>query len=520
MGNFRQRDFSGGMVDTDLGKGIPGNSYQYAENLMFDGDKLGYRGKITQVSPVGPDGTVLGYHRYVSGAYGDVIIQDLDTSVGLCLTCLKFTSAGSVNGYFVLRFAAGPGIVNGLMVHDAVTLLGDAFVMIQVGTAAYFWCELGAAKYAFRWDGQMVTGHVLERVATAADIELNTEWVPAARAGVFAYGRVFLATAAGAAGTFNAVGVSKTVDDFDLPKLVFDEQRISCGARAGEDILGFCPFGAGRMLVFFRNSVWLMRECDREPQKMAVECLDPDHGCVGAYAFGPVDGGVWFVSDDGVHAVSAAGKLDAVPLTAPISRFWGDHVSFATVPRLTSLVAHQARVHIGVPVDGAALTHDLVYDLRRRCWVGLWSDFPVGGFVVEHTTAGGQVKVVSGGGDLWRITDDVGIWRSGMNNVRFKSRVFDADRTLPTLFTRANLDCYGAGSANLTPPVFCTCDLATVDADTAATVTHHAGLVVEGHVGVPGVICRIMNRIYLDLTVQGIFHLFGFEIRYRGKGRG
>lgn len=525
------------MCDTAAGGPVPADSYRYAENLDFDNAVLTFRPQVArELSQVFKQSLGLaplvnrGVFRHASGSYGDcVVVAAGDTGAdNVVFRCFRFDYSALADDSFRLEFPALYGHADGCLWGDDGVAIGAPVVFLQVGAAAYAWVPRGAEVLAFRWDGTVALGiGALVQLPTVYGAgEGGVEWVPPCRAAAYAYGRVFCAVTSGGSQVYNSLAVSAPVTGNGNPRLMFDGVQLDIGLEFADDILGMCPVGGGRLLVFKRNSVWTVSGCDGAPGGMVCELLDAVRGCVGPSAFVPVGGAVWYASDDGIRKVegSGAGNVSAahVPLTAPVGAFWSARVTWpAGITPLASAVICGSRVLFSLPLDSTALNAVLVYSLALGCWTGVWTGLNAGGLVVSQLSGGPGLKMLGPDGSLQRLLTA----RASLGNAvtaRFVSRAFDGgvpDQT--KLFLRSETALLSDATRNdgtVEVPdwvdVPAVADFRSLDHETGASVTHLAGASMSGAVTKLCVLGRVCRELSLDILFKsGIVRLRSLSVQ-------
>lgn len=496
-----QDDFSDGMVDTPVdGKPISDKSFLYSEDMEFLGNFLINRKRASCYHSY--SFVLRGSYRFsIAGLDAIVIAFRTGTVDYVRLGVYSLSSTGeSIASFRVLSFPSLFGYSDGALYGDTDNPVSAPIVFLQVGNAAYVWVKRGADVLAFRWDGNVSSALVQLPTGYGAG-EGNIECMPSARAACFAYGRVFCATTNSSGTVFDSLSVSKVVSDFSNPKLQFLAYTVDLGSASSDDILGMCPVGNGRLVVFKRNSVWMVTGCDGEPSGIKSEVWDAVHGCVGPTAFVQVLGDVWFISDDGVRSVSGSGNYpkfsSQLPETAPISRFWSQRVDWPlSVSYLASAAVYDGRLLFSVPLDGAVLNSLLVYDISRSCWVGVWTDMPACGMHSVNVVSGAGLKLLDSTGSLYRFLSGV---EYDLGNVRFVSRrlsgaVFSGVKS----FVRAQVGLVCDGAYSDGTPRATVADFRTLD-ETDLQATHIDDRSCYGCENVPLSIGRNSRSLSVDI---------------------
>jgi hypothetical protein len=511
-----QSDFSGGMVDTAANGVTPANSYLFASNLDLCGGRLVGRPRLETVK----------YHTFgMEAVHSDGVFRFSDSSFGDCLFYVAhrpLADSFEFDGYLLnaegvylapVRIAFPPlfGHSDGRFYGSETAPLQTPFVFLQVGSAAYAWVTRGGAGYAFRWDGTAAGTPLLGQFTQLSTVYGTGDYVPPARAALFAYGRVFLAVETGATGVFSSAAASAPVDNTGVPRLVFDAAKTDCGLGAADDILGMAALGNGRIAVFKRNSVWLLTGCAGEPSRMVCECADADHGCIGHAAFVTADQGCWFVSDDGIRMIDLSGRALRVPKTVPISDFWKRVVFDAAPSPVASAVVFGDRLLFSIGLDYPGMNAILVYSLSCGCWVGVWSGagMACAGLVVGDLSTGRQLKLLGDDCTLQALSLTQPMLFGAYWPGRFISRPFLCGQVArEKMFTRASMTLRSCGMDGETP-VNLVATIASYDPILAASVTHATGVTYTGVCLPRAFIGRRLRSCSLDFTfTAGFVELF------------
>lgn len=516
MGSEIQDDFSGGMQDTDLGKGIPKNTYLYAKNLTFRGTELGIRPLIFSCS-LATEGTLLNVFPYIIPALGSTVVHAVSTSTYvLSLYYLRLFTSSATRFHF--KFPDSGGYSDGFL-HTPHAVVGFRQVFLQIGNNVYFWItSRNFEKYAFKTTVMNVLSgdYYFTAVPLVCDTIGQSEWVPSACAGIFAYDRVFLGTKNDTYLDYNSVMVSKKVDSVSNPALYFDDTRVFTGGVKTEWVLGFSDLGSGNIAVIYENTVYVLRNCDGEPDGITsgIVC---DFGCVGTAAFCKVSGEVWFVAVDGIYKILKDGRIDPVPITAAIGAWWVAHVG---VSDKSSIATDGQRVFASLPLDGTTVNTVLVYNLVLGCWEGVWNGFSISALAcVARSGYSGQLMFIASDGTMKWTSSSPGNLETGVT-AQLTTRAFRGPAAyLPDLFTRANIEVNSKGVTG-TPAVAvdAVCALSSVDQDTGVSVSHHSAVTMAGHGVHLCVICRVCQRIAVDMVFStGLFYIRKIQMFFRGK---
>lgn len=499
-----QTVFSGGMVDTPADGAAPADSYSFAANFDLVGGRLVSRPavEVVRASTLGMEDVYgAAAFRFSDSAFGDVLFyvehRPDEDSYAFCGYLLN--AAGVYLQDMTIRFPDLFGSTDGRFYGSATELLAAPVVFLQVGPAAFCWVRRGAAVYCFRWDGS-ATGTPLTGAFTAVSTVYGTAgYVPACQAAVFAYGRVFLAVET-AGGVYSSVSVSAPVDNSGVPQLVFRADKFDVGLGSAESILGFESLGSGMIVVFKRNSVWLLSGCDGDPAQIVCECLDAEHGSVGRFAAVTFDQGCWFIADDGIRVIELGGRARPQPVTSGIAKLWA-RVSFGAEPwTVPQAVVYGDRLLFEVVVD--AQVAYLVYSLSAKCWVGVWngSDCRGSGLFVGDLLSGRQLKFLGDGLSVKAFSLTAPLLFNAAYAGVFQSRDFYGGEAVFKYFTRARA-CFRSFGATGGNAVALAVAGATVAGDTGASVAHV--LPVTHAAGVAWLVCfvgRYLRRCALKLT--------------------
>ncbi len=523
----RQTSFAGGMVDTSADGKLPADSYLFAQNLDLVGGRLVSRPRLNNLR-VGlmwmETICNTGVFRFSDSVFGDCLFYNewdymADTFMfsGYMIDATG-VDLGRVQILFPMLFGARDGRFHG----SESEPLSPFFVALQVGGTAYVWMTRGGVGYVFRWDGTVDASPIPKGTFELLPTEYGMPgYVPDCRAALYAYGRVWLAVQTAATGVYSSVAASAPVDNTGVPGLVFGAEKVDCGLGGRDDILGMAALGNGRIVAFKRNSVWLLSGCDGEPEKIGVECIDADHGCVGHNAFVVFDQGCWFISDDGVRAVDLSGRALRVPKTQPISDFWRQRVVWEAEPSpLVSAVVFGDRLLFSIRVDYTSSGAILVYSLSAGCWVGIWRQQGMDclGFAVGDVPTGRELKMLGGDCSLQALSLTEPMLFTNSDAGEFVSRPFACGlEHAEKMFTDAGatLRSVGQYDGNEIPLQM---SFASRDAVTKASVTHFENLTATGFPTVGSFIGRRLRACCLGMTfTSGSVELYALSARSSAK---
>jgi len=523
----RQTSFAGGMVDTSADGKLPADSYLFAQNLDLVGGRLVSRPRLVDVRarPLGME-TIrnIGLFRFSGSSLGDCLFFiEHNYVVDSFAFCGYLVDASGVDlGRVQILFPDLSGAGDGLFYGSESEPLAPHYVALQVGGVAYVWVARGGAGYVFRWDGTVAGSPVPKGAFERLSTEYGTaDYIPPCRAALYAYGRVWLAVETGAGEVYSSVAASAPVDNTGVSGLVFGAEKVDCGLGGRDDILGMAALGNGRIAAFKRNSVWLLSGCDGEPEKIGVECIDADHGCVGHNAFVVFDQGCWFISDDGVRAVDLSGRALRVPKTQPISGFWRQRVVWEAEPSpLVSAVVFGDRLLFSIRVDYTSSGAILVYSLSAGCWVGIWRQQGMDclGFAVGDVPTGRELKMLGGDCSLQTLslTEPMLFTSSGAGE--FVSRPFACGlEHAEKMFTDAGATLRSVGQYDVNQ-IPLRMSFTSRDAVTKVSVTHVNDLTVTGFPTVGSFIGRRLRACCLGMTfTSGSVELYALSARSSAK---
>ncbi len=161
-------------------------------------------------------------------------------------------------------------------------------------------------------------------------------------------------------------------------------------------------YGTNAILAFKDQSIFAITGVLPSPGDTgAVQVVTNERGTIAPESVVQVGNDVWFLSDDGVYAISQAleGTLRAAsePVSAPMGPLfqrvhWGHaHKAVGTF--------HDGRYLLALPIDGAAHNNAIaVYDFQNQGWAGWWEfDLLDAAWFVRLTVGGRRrLAVVSG----------------------------------------------------------------------------------------------------------------------------
>lgn len=200
------------------------------------------------------------------------------------------------------------------------------------------------------WDGTTFTSHVAG----------NTQ-PPAGHLGIFtSNGRIFIAKD-------NILYYSNTnpatiAGSFDQAT---NQKKIPVSK-----IMGMLEWTEGEVVIWGPKSCYVMNITDATPSNWTLKLLDPSVGCIAYRSPILYSGAVWFMSTDGMRAISQgdtnAKRADLLPLSDPLKRDYFDLLTGALLDRIWTYT-YNGVLMIGAPFNSNSyLTRILTYDSRLR----------------------------------------------------------------------------------------------------------------------------------------------------------
>lgn len=181
----------------------------------------------------------------------------------------------------------------------------------------------------------------------------------------------------------------------------FDAALSTIYVNAGDDdtLQVLVPFGENAILAFKNQSIYAISNVLPDPTDAGtLQAVTFERGTVAPESVVQVGRDVWFLSDDGVYAVSQAldNKLQAAsePVSAPMQPLF-DRVNWAAASRAVGIY-HESKYLLAMPIDGAEHNNCLVvYDFLNQGWSGWWEfDWLDAAFMLRLTVAGRRRLVV------------------------------------------------------------------------------------------------------------------------------
>jgi hypothetical protein len=158
----------------------------------------------------------------------------------------------------------------------------------------------------------------------------------------------------------------------------YDAQLSTIWVNEGESdvLLALAAYGANAVVAFKSRSIYYIQNVLPDPAIAAyVQILTSQRGLVAPDSITQVGRDLWFLSDDGVYAVTQVleNALQAMsdPVSAPLDPIIA-RINWAVASRAQA--AYQdSKYYLAVPIDGA--THNnviLVFDFMNGQWTGWW----------------------------------------------------------------------------------------------------------------------------------------------------
>lgn len=153
-------------------------------------------------------------------------------------------------------------------------------------------------------------------------------------------------------------------------------------SRRGDEVTAIYGDFFGSLLVFTKQGVYQIQGSG--PQSYAIRSVSQEVGCAGYEAASQVGNDVWFVSSEGVHAVSATDKYgDLVSgfVSGPIQDLWGGRDTATTRVSKTFLYESRLRyspetglVYVAMPLDDDQTAQKIyVFNTVTQEWYGPWN---------------------------------------------------------------------------------------------------------------------------------------------------
>jgi hypothetical protein len=392
-----QTDFTGGMCDA--GRGRPANGYALGVNVDIDRSGRMVRRPLARFI-AGVEGTEILHAAMIESALlgdlhllivrraGRIYVGGWNSAFKQALGTMFVTLPNEVGPLYIQE--EYPGEPPGVLEHASALQIGqNLFVFFK------FLRE-------FRVYSGAIDGFVYVQGTPVMSLIQRSYAVPASRAAVYAFSRVWLAARLTEGACYMHVAASDRVDgDATAPDLVFNNPMLAVDDNSSGDILGFSVLGT-TLLVFKRFSVWQIQGANGEPGGMRVRMLTDQAGPVGPGAFLSSGGRGYFVSNGGLSCVEANGRVKT--LTGPFAETYRTRVPFTSAEYpLVSLCQHGGRILASVPYDasgeagqgeeevGSAL---LVYSIGLERVIAFWTGAGFGGLLVGSSERGSRSAYV------------------------------------------------------------------------------------------------------------------------------
>jgi hypothetical protein len=152
-------------------------------------------------------------------------------------------------------------------------------------------------------------------------------------------------------------------------------------SRKGDEVTAIFGDYYGTLLVFTRQGVYRIQGSG--PQTYAIQSVTQDVGCESFEAAAQVGNDVWFLSREGVHAVSATDKFGDLMsgfVSGPIQDLWGGDASSVSPVNKTYIGQSRLRynstlglVYVAVPLTTDTTASNIfVYNATTQEWYGPW----------------------------------------------------------------------------------------------------------------------------------------------------
>ena len=144
----------------------------------------------------------------------------------------------------------------------------------------------------------------------------------------------------------------------------------------GDVLMKLAAFGSNSIVAFKNNSIYYITSPLPNPSAAArVDVITTQRGLVAINTVVQVGRDLWFLSDDGVYAISqvieSALQAGENPVTAPLNPLI-KRINWEAAEKATAIYDDKY-YYLAVPLDGAAFNNTiLVYDILNSQWVGYW----------------------------------------------------------------------------------------------------------------------------------------------------
>lgn len=144
----------------------------------------------------------------------------------------------------------------------------------------------------------------------------------------------------------------------------------------GDEITGMCPWTGTRLVVFKRNSTYLVECGDSDPANWLIQQVDENIGCVAHRTIARVGADVYWLSSDGVRTLKRTLAGTEQEISEPLSRQISsliDNIYKPTI-HLSSAVFYDNKYIISFPINSDGETWNTAcYNTMFKCWSGKWT---------------------------------------------------------------------------------------------------------------------------------------------------
>ena len=184
----------------------------------------------------------------------------------------------------------------------------------------------------------------------------------------------------------------------------YDASLSTIWINEGESDILMClaAFGQNAIVAFKDHSIYYITSPLPNPTVAArVDVITTQRGLAAVNTVAQVGRDLWFLSDDGVYAISqiieSALQAGDAPVTAPIDPLI-QRINWAAASQAQAIY-HDKYYYLAVPLDGAAFNNAiLVYDLINKQWAGKWTSavMDVAGFLRISVLGHRKLAFISG----------------------------------------------------------------------------------------------------------------------------
>jgi hypothetical protein len=160
------------------------------------------------------------------------------------------------------------------------------------------------------------------------------------------------------------------------------------GRGDGDPITALAPWEDMTLIVFKRNSVWLL-DCNplTNVSDMNIRLLSRTTGCLGQRLWCQVGHDIWFLSETGMRSVRRTLAGDTQEITLPMSEpvqdvFDSINLSYIENGAMTCFSNH---VLLSAPTDYSIESNTIiVFNTLTATWSGTWTQMPASVFAVSN----------------------------------------------------------------------------------------------------------------------------------------